>query len=521
MDGAGNLENATVRITITFNSMSSSPTVKKKKRRVDSNVPKDDEANENCTTGRAADDELSPDDAAVQQETSLLFLPEQIKSQLASAKKLILEMINSKHVTARIWNDLSFEWKSDPDLALAALKTGVVSGSALPETIQNDRNLLLQAVRHRPQVWLDLPSHFADDLAFAKAISLFRYDVAAAVFERFPSLRSDPEIWMKIIHNWSHVDGDRLPSLLRLKSESTIRGNKDVMLQAFRVSSNTLSVVEESLFQDEDFVKSILERYRYWITVFHHFPHKYQIMWLDLIVQAFRSRGRCATTSETKRLVSNMAPLLLENREVVVAWFSGGGPLIKGCFPAHWGDDEEILLLIARNSPANLARCSFKIATRRLKTDKTFMLKVIQFQSLLYFKASSKLRKDFDLIVTALASSGSYIDYSSMAHQFFSAQEGDYALVGKIRNRLQEQLEIYSTFTKVLLPAISLGSESCPLTLLHEESVFKKIIAEYLDFPWGRKFALAHGALENIPNEEQFIEQFAEEIESSSDDGDY
>lgn len=52
---------------------------------------------------------------------------------------------------------------------------------------------------------------------------------------------------------------------------------------------------------------------------------------------------------------------------------------------------------------------------------------------------------------------------------------------------------------KVVLPAISKGEETSPLARLNQEQGIKRHIAEYLDFPFGKKPKLRREARGTLP----------------------
>jgi hypothetical protein len=118
------------------------------------------------------------------------------------------------------------------------------------------------------------------------------------------------------------------------------------------------------------------------------------------------------------------------------------------------------------------------------------MLQVVELNSDLFFEAYEALENDFDLTVTALASSLPYDNFSPMAFSFFEKRRNNLDYFEEMRTKIQEKVRAYDTFMKVVLVGMSLGNESCCLTLLNQgaetEVGYKKLIAEYLDVPYGK-----------------------------------
>ena len=102
-----------------------------------------------------------------------------------------------------------------------------------------------------------------------------------------------------------------------------------------------------------------------------------------------------------------------------------------------------------------------------------------------------------------------------MANHFFREQEGDLEFVKKVRARVEEQTAAHCTFMKVVLSGMSLGSKSCPLMLLNQETGLKKLIAEFLDVPLGNEAFSASEKLENLFLAHDELEVFLEGSKSS------
>jgi len=100
----------------------------------------------------------------------------------------------------QLWNTLSKEWQTDRDVAAAALKYNCVRVCDLTLELQDDKDLLLEAVAHNSNQWFHLPYHFKFDPDFPKAITHYSNRIlAGAILEQFLELRQDPDIWDVIL----------------------------------------------------------------------------------------------------------------------------------------------------------------------------------------------------------------------------------------------------------------------------------------------------------------------------------
>jgi len=86
-----------------------------------------------------------------------------------SAKKFILGIPCDERVSRQAldqnWQKLGPHWKSDADVAMAAIKRKLSSDlRELPGSLQHNREFVLQAVKENPDLWRTLPASFENDL---------------------------------------------------------------------------------------------------------------------------------------------------------------------------------------------------------------------------------------------------------------------------------------------------------------------------------------------------------------------
>jgi len=107
---------------------------------------------------------------------------------------------NSKNAGLRNpqqWKTLSDEWRSDADVALAALTANVVRICDLSPEQQDDAELLREAVAANPRQWYHLPYHFKNlDVEFVRCVTHFpNKTLVESVMRQFPELQHDAHVW--------------------------------------------------------------------------------------------------------------------------------------------------------------------------------------------------------------------------------------------------------------------------------------------------------------------------------------
>jgi len=122
--------------------------------------------------------------------------------QIESAKQLVLHIFRSGDGSAKRWQMLSDEWKSDPDVAFAALSSLPDRHVEkflldLPESLQTNRDFLVNMVQLKPHFWEALPSASKGDIALVWAIKKVRTTrLVDAILVRFPNLANDRNFWI-------------------------------------------------------------------------------------------------------------------------------------------------------------------------------------------------------------------------------------------------------------------------------------------------------------------------------------
>ena len=100
----------------------------------------------------------------------------------------------------RLFRMLSENLKLDRDVMVAANRCGSLSFSDISASLSDDSEFWLDMIRRDSSFWYGLPVTFEQDPAFAQAIEDFESVLLVqAVFQRFPALSLDRNVWFKII----------------------------------------------------------------------------------------------------------------------------------------------------------------------------------------------------------------------------------------------------------------------------------------------------------------------------------
>jgi len=107
-------------------------------------------------------------------------------------------------------------------------------------------------------------------------------------------------------------------------------------------------------------------------------------------------------------LAGKIPASLLNSDKFAMAWFEARLPLVRE-LPMEWRGNQAYLLRIAQDCPVlNWKRHSFGLATKELRTDSAFMMKVMQFEPSLFCYAARPLRTgNFEMAMLGLTS----VDY--------------------------------------------------------------------------------------------------------------
>ena len=456
--------------------------------------------------------------------TMVVVPVEQIDSAKEFIKAIFVESRRAED-RKRHWQRLSDHWKSDPDVAFAALCSFrysfdcPLSLNDLPLKLRNDREFLLEAVKRTPELWLSLPSAFENDPAFARVIDkIDPRTLATKIFRRFPDLRHDPAFWLKCISGPSLVY-DYSFELINDHAPAGIRRDASVMLEACCAHESCFQLAHPVLFESRSFVEGIVRRN----TVerpLKYIPHEIQMRWPDLVVESFGNIRAESTGIESWVLCAgHVAPALWNDPTVKNGWFRAGCPYLEQHFPQEWKEDSALFLLLAEHCGANqsilptrMCRQSFAQASLTLRGSKDFMLRAVELNPDSLAHASFGLQIDFDVVMTAGAHWDRNLpdEFVSLEQNFVLRNRGNiqYGLfIESVTNRIREELDAHSLFTTIILPGMKFGGDTSSLTLLNQGAEtaegYTKRIADFLGVPCGKRLRLLRQAAGNLPSSER------------------
>jgi len=428
------------------------------------------------------------------------------QTMLAGAKAFILKGL-SKH-NKEFWDDLPSEWKKDRDVAIEALAGGKTTMGDLPVELRDDRDFAIAAANRNLAVWRSLPPILKDDIAFARSITIYTdLNILDDIFEKFPILANERNTWLAILSVDQHKYAlHELWDTIADYAPQVILSDRELMMRACMLDSSILySYVNDSLSRNGDFLREILtmDPEALW-----HIPVESQAMFPELLVEflpnALHTIAEDRTVSYQSSLARQMIPELWQNRAFVRAWFQGGGPFLDSGPMESLKGDREVFLWVAANfpkdDPSGLVR-SFEYASPALRSDKGFMLQAIEHNPNIYHACPDQLLADFDVFLTAFG--GTAGKYPAITEESWMRLRG---VIRQCGLRVEEELVKQETFVKTLLCGISLHhpntTPTTALALLNQGEAtalsYKRLIAEYLDVPTGKRLQMLRQASRNL-----------------------
>jgi len=202
---------------------------------------------------------LAPGDGDLRVGTLLVDAEQFERDQalLEGAKTIILRGLEKDGKD--FWDDLPVEWQNHRDVALAALKHEDISAEDLPVSLQGDRSFLISAVNKDSDFWFGLPWILKDDIDFARSITSFTDEaLPEALFDKFPMLRAERNVWLKIFKE-PEVRVFDYYVLVDEFAPQTIRADREIMLKACSFRDAILKdFVDTDLSSDRDFLIALL-----------------------------------------------------------------------------------------------------------------------------------------------------------------------------------------------------------------------------------------------------------------------
>lgn len=384
-----------------------------------------------------------------------------------------------------LWDDLPRFLKIDRRVAYAAMVHRCCKFSTLPIKFRTDEEFLLECIEKESECWLSLPEQLKNDIRFAMAVIqngeeplaideepiTIRNEIFEDLLQRFPSNR---EFWKKLISN-NYAN----EAALRAYADITIRSDRNLTLDACTRCRGNLEHVHESLQVDKSFLDALLQKTP---AALSYLSREAQRQFPELVrdhLQAYFHDPKIGGGSSLK-LFGCIAPELWNDRQMVVSWFQGGGYFVH-TMPALWRDDREIFLLMAKHSVYNGVHI-LRRASATLLADKDFAMAVLEERPNAFFSFDHTITGDLDVAI--LGRTG-FPDFREACE----GREGvPRNLATDTTEKVTSLLAAHKSMQALLLGISDTSSALSMLDLGHETSLgFKKLIADFLDVPVGRK----------------------------------
>ena len=223
-----------------------------------------------------------------------------------------------------------------------------------------------------------------------------------------PSRRHERDLWMRVVR-YFHETSLSVVNLFGDCAPQEIRADRDIMLAACQIVSPRMVrfIDTETLGKDRAFLERVLFED---LNILAHLRHDVQKHFPDLVSLALERLARQPKLGIgfVTEVALNIAPAFWEDRSFQLAWFEAGLPFVghetsSVAFGATWKDDREIVLRIAQFCQEKFRLHSFAVATCLLRSDKTFMLEVLQHAPSLLCCVKIALQQDPDLFLVAFA----------------------------------------------------------------------------------------------------------------------
>jgi len=451
--------------------------------------------------------------------------PTSTKKQLEDAKQYIIYTLQATTTSegsqgkvsgqSLAWLKLPDEFKADRGIALTAFVHGQAGLEDLPECWIRDRGFFLDAVAKSSRLWFSLPEKFQTDCEFPKQFTNFvDDDMIHIVFGKNPQLKEDRHIWETIVSSFT-FDADEFWNANRMRSRCSlqhasiaIRSDYDLMLTACCNDPRESGKIAKHLALNRSFVEKVLETKPVALLFFkpkmhQHFPDlvqsRFQALFEVFPLNIHKDRsstrrfyGDCDVSRRVslhtrlcKALLKNIGAEVYNKRSFAQAWFTAGGPYVPHTFPISWKDDEEIMLWNAKYE--SIEFYSFVHASKRLKSDLEFLMKITMFQPDPIMHAPAGLCKNLELVIQALSHSGAHAGGIIYLRSTQMCTARWIPWKAKLRQHIEERVKLHAIYDEIILPQFSSAADDvCPL------------IAEFLDVPLGERIHVYAKALNNV-----------------------
>lgn len=413
-------------------------------------------------------------------------LPGQAKDRLLSDRDLVLSRIIKNAPNHAILRMCLEQFKMDKEIVLETLVSGI-DWSLIPWYLQNSRDFVKVAVSRNPRLYLQLPESLRKDVEIASvAIKGEKVDdgVLLEVIEQCPRLVFDRD-FMLTIAKCRRID--ELNETIKF-SPISIRGDKEIMLEAIEKSPNAYKFCSEELSMDRDIVLTTVKSSPGYL---YRVPESFLLENPDVVICAIERCDR----KDSWAFYDGVCEEIWSNRDVALSWLAKFGDWLHDDFPEEFEEDEEMCLTLIRQDWTEFENISIS-----LRNSKEFMRKALAVDARVVKAlddSGNELRYDDDLTLLAFSK-----DKRSI--QFYSGGD-DFEYMVSFTERLRKRIRDYDTFNKVFVANIPRSTNhhpDCCLSLLNQGPDAMKyhsdLIASYLGLPESEELQMLHAASNNL-----------------------
>jgi len=368
----------------------------------------------------------------------------------------------------------------DRNRSVLALATGFLSLSDLRTRLEGSRSSWMTAIGRFPALYYSLPNEFANEPAFAGAITNFpNMKMVHKVFERFPHLQDDEGVWSVILDSaGSAADAIRTHAFIR------IRHNFALMKKACQIDNEVYELLSPELQRDVEIIKTLSDASK--------IPHAVQLDHPEIILQLAHKS-------------SDVAPALFLDPGFAIKWLSSDFADDYGPGEGHeiWSN-EDVALALAKECQRS---DDFEhLVPSELRANKQFMTTVAKDSGAAFCvcKATDELLRDFDFAVIMYGGAKDECDvFSEFLFEDDDRDEERIAMAREVLAMARDKVGNHTGFTAGLLYGVTeFAGSDCPLSILHGDEptnlALKKKIAEILGVPTGDELGKWRMIIENV-----------------------
>lgn len=429
--------------------------------------------------------------------------PGPTRDALCSDREFMLKIVLAKPGGGPMWKLLPLELQNDEELLLQALKHGLLLRD-IPTDKLADTPFLERAIQGNACLYLELPKQKQPIMSIALQ-AIVAPDSTPEIHERAlqlcPPLARNRQAVLAICHRG---DVNFLQDLLQ---NSLFSDDLEVMRLAISRDSKLFATASQRLQELPEIILVSITDTSAWNTL-KTVPWNIQRQHPEITIKAIQ----LCLLRNLRYLPSHIPEdLWANNRHVCLAWIQRGGRVLEA-FERLLRGDAELALQVAKHNWSE-----FHKVGENLLSDRGFMLEALQQDGRVLRFAAPPLRQDFEILVMAIAHHYTNHAPSDIPHVAPVATTfAGICNLQELQKQIQTQLDLQKTFLCDFLRGVAICTphipppRRSPLNMLDRgvetSQAFKELIAEYLGVPIGPRLKLlrkAHDNLKNSPSGDQ------------------